>query len=578
MVKEVEMTDTERALFDAESAIDSINKESIADYPSQAETTSSTRSKRASMDIAGSVFLIASDGRLLSLPIPSESPSDPLNFERSRRLFIYLILLVHSSICMFSIQSPGNLYKAFLHAFTKEEMVPFSVETLSGSPTLMMGLSFFFWIPLSVAFGRRPLVLLSALMMTVASLWAGFTNDYHQLLAAISIMGLAGGATISTTILQLIDLTFIHERPLAIATFWCVGGGIPLLVLANLPLIVDVGKDYHSVYRGLAVPSMILLLVIFFCVPETYFLRPPVAFDGRVLVQSGTEKVRMYEEWWDVPGGDTRSIKAMENGLPSLSDLPVNPWRVTPLRIWKRSVCEPRAVGASLVQIIVCVANPLVFWVTLLNAINFGGMMSIGIGFPVRMAEPPYMLPAEAVSRVNFSAAAGSFLALPAAYFMLNNVMKRLTLRNRGVRHAEYYLPAFVLPVVSGALSVFIYGFAARDKWHPAAYHVAYGLNAFSYSSGSVVNTMWVTESLPQWAAAGIAVVGGVSYVASYGITAVLPMWNAAAGYVAVNAGIGVALLCVGLFAIPIAFWGKSVRQFINGRFSAFEGGALRPQ
>lgn len=380
------------------------------------------------------------------------------------------------------------------------------------------------------------------------------------------------------TILQLIDLTFIHERPLAIATFWCGGGGLPLLVLANLPLIVDVGKDYHSVYRGLAIPSIVLLVVIFFFVPETYFLRPPVAFDGRVLVQSGTEKVRMYEEWWDVPGGDNRSIRAMENGLPSLDDLPVHTWRVTPLRIWKRSVCEPRAAVASFIQIFLCVANPLVFWVTLLNSINFGGMMSIGVGFPVRMAEDPYHLPASAVSRVNFSAAAGSFLALPASYFMLNNVMKRLTLRNRGVRHAEFYLPAFILPVVSGAVSVFIYGFAARDKWHPAAYHVAYGLNAFSYASASVVNTIWVVESLPQWAAAGIAVVGGVSYVASYGITAALPMWNAAAGFVAVNSAIGVAMISVGLFAIPIAFWGKSVRQFINGRFSAYEGGALRPQ
>lgn len=72
------------------------------------------------MDIAGSVFLIASDGRLLSLPIPSDSPTDPLNFEKKRRLFIYFTLLIHSAICMFSIQSPGNLYAAFLHTFTKE--------------------------------------------------------------------------------------------------------------------------------------------------------------------------------------------------------------------------------------------------------------------------------------------------------------------------------------------------------------------------------------------------------------------------------------------------------------------------
>lgn len=86
-------------------------------------------------------------------------------------------------------------------------MAPFSVETLSGSPTLMMGLSFFFWIPMSVAFGRRPLILLSAVMMSSGSLWAGFTNDYHQLLAAICIMGLAGGATLSVVGLTRSDIT-----------------------------------------------------------------------------------------------------------------------------------------------------------------------------------------------------------------------------------------------------------------------------------------------------------------------------------------------------------------------------------
>ncbi|POS68877.1 major facilitator superfamily transporter [Diaporthe helianthi] len=577
MAKEVETTNTERALFDWESTVDSISKESIAG-PSRAETPSSTRSKRQSMDIAGSVYLIASDGRLLNLPIPSQSPADPLNFEKKRRLFICATLLIHSAICMFAIQTPGNLYAAFLHKFTEEDMAPFSVDTLSGSPTLMMGLSFFFWIPCSVAFGRRPLIILSAILVSVGSLWAGFTDGYHQVLGGICLMGVAGGATLSVTILQVIDLTFIHERPFAIATFWSVGGGLPLLVLANLPLMVDVEKDFHSLYRGLAIPSIIMLVMLVLFIPETYFLRPPVAFDGRVLVQSGTEKVRMYEDWWDVPGGDNLPIKAMESGLRSVNDLPVRTWLVTPFRVWKRSVCEPRAAVASFVQIFLCVANPLVFWVTLLNAIGFAGMMSIGVGFPVRMAEAPYHLPPEAVSRVNFSAAAGSFLALPASCYMLNNVMKRLTLRNKGIRHAEFYLPAFVLPVVSGALSVFIYGFAARDKWHPAAYHVAYGLNSFSFVSASVVNTIWVVESLPQWAAAGIAVVGGVSYVASYGITAVLPMWNAAAGYVAVNSAIGFAMISVGLLAIPIAFWGKSVRQFINGRFSSYEGGALRPQ
>lgn len=86
-------------------------------------TTSSSRggrSKHMSMDLAGSVYLIASDGRMLSLPIPSENPDDPLTWSRSRRIFILAILVLYSGVSMFLIQSPGTLFKAFLGDFTKE--------------------------------------------------------------------------------------------------------------------------------------------------------------------------------------------------------------------------------------------------------------------------------------------------------------------------------------------------------------------------------------------------------------------------------------------------------------------------
>lgn len=65
-------------------------------------------------------------------------------------------------------------------------------------PTLAMGCSFFVWIPLCVAFGRRPVVIAASLMLTIASLSAGFATGFHPLLVAICFIGFAGGATIGT--------------------------------------------------------------------------------------------------------------------------------------------------------------------------------------------------------------------------------------------------------------------------------------------------------------------------------------------------------------------------------------------
>lgn len=85
-------------------------------------------------------------------------------------------------------------------------MAPFTVDTLASCPTLLMGVGFFIWLPLCVAFGRRPVILLSSVTLFVATLKAGFADNFHQLLACICFIGLAGGATISTVSLPFLSL------------------------------------------------------------------------------------------------------------------------------------------------------------------------------------------------------------------------------------------------------------------------------------------------------------------------------------------------------------------------------------
>ncbi|KAJ4387292.1 hypothetical protein N0V93_007881 [Gnomoniopsis smithogilvyi] len=561
-----EMTASERILYEGENEFD----DDQHDKESLGETTSTGgRSKHRSMDFSGSVFLIASNGHVLSLPIPSESPKDPLNWVRTRRVLVFVILLLFSSVAMFAVQTPGVMYTAFIASFTHEDMKPFTVDTLASCPTLALGISFFIWMPLSVGFGRRGSLVTASALMTCAALGAGFARGFHELLAAVCLLGIAAGASLSTALLQLIDFTFIHERPLALASYWAGGSLISLLLLSQLPNIMNIDAEWRLVFRATSIPSGILTLAIFLFVPETYFQRPPVAFDGRVLVQSGTEKIQIYDEWREVPSENATPVtmQTVDDSLPPrIDDLPVHTWRVSPLSIFTRRVCDARGALSCFIQIFLCVANPLVFWVTLLNAVNFGGMMSVGTGFPVVLSQPPYSL------------TPGTIGPLPASYFMLNNLMKKLTVRNKGLRHAEFYLPAFVLPIVTSAASVIVYGFAAARHWDLRYYHLAYGLNAFSFASGSIVNTIWVTESLPQWAAPGLAVVGGVSYIASWGITAALPAWEESWGVEAVNMGIGVLILLVGGLVIPLAFWGRSVRQLIDGRWGQYQAGALRPQ
>jgi MFS family permease len=369
---------------------------------------------------------------------------------------------------------------------------------------------------------------------------------------------------------MIIDLTFIHQRPQAIAFFWSVGSFISLVCLALVPQFVKIGNSWRSFYLVWVIPGIVALVLAFFFYEETYFVRPAVAFDGRVLVQTATEKVRIYDDWDEVPGGkalpdvpDDSQWKAISRKLKFWGTVRRGGWR-------KMMACYP--------QILLCMCNPLIFWVALLNAIVFGGMLSIGMTYVAILSAPPYNLDINIIALVNLAGGFGALLGWPATGILTSKVSRRLAMRNGGVRDAEHYLPAYILPVLAGAASVILYGLTAQLKWHFIFVYISYFLNTFTTISMGVANTLWVTEAFPRWAAGGIVVVGGGSYIASFGMSYLILPWVKSQGYAKENIQIGVMILVIGGLLIPVALWGKSFRHYINRRWAPYEVGALRPQ
>ncbi|CZR67806.1 uncharacterized protein PAC_17705 [Phialocephala subalpina] len=529
-------------------------------------TTSTMTSKRDSHEFPGSVYLISSSGQMLSLPIPTSSPRDPLNWSKTRRSAAFISLMLFAVLSFVLVEGASIMFKPLAQEFSPADTKPFSLDTLVSAPTLFMGVGAFVWVPLTLAIGRRPVFLIATTLLLAAAIWAGLAHKFYELLVSVCLMGFAGGFAISAALLMAIDLTFIHQRPQAIAIILCLTASISLGILSLIPQIPGFDKTWRFFYMALVIPCAASLLSSFFLYPETYFLRPALAFDGRVLVQSATEKVQIYEEWEEVPGGKT---------LPETPD--ESDWWNT-MRVWRTTRGGFKAMLACYPQILLCFCNPLIFWVALLNAVNFVGMMSIGETYYTLLISEPYSLPIHLIALVNLSAAVGSLIAWPASGIMISWISRRLTIRNKGVRNAEHYLPAFVLPVLAGAVSVVIYGFAAEYKWHWRWIFISYALNGFSYSGLATANTLWATEAFPRWAAPALVVVGGGSYVASFGSSYFILPWLRSQGYARMNIEIAVLIVVIGFSVVPVAFRGKNLRQYIHGRWGISEAGALRPQ
>lgn len=79
-----------------------------------------TLSKHSSSSLSGSVFLITSDGRILSLPIPSRNSRDPLNWCAWKRGCAFLALIIFGIVGLVIIQAPSLMFTELSEEFTTE--------------------------------------------------------------------------------------------------------------------------------------------------------------------------------------------------------------------------------------------------------------------------------------------------------------------------------------------------------------------------------------------------------------------------------------------------------------------------
>lgn len=361
-------------------------------------------------------------------------------------------------------------------------------------------------------------------------------------------------------------MTFIHERPKAIAFLWSLAGLFGTGFVAIVPYVSDQGKQWRPYYCYWSIPAGVSIVLVFFLFPETYFKRPTVAFDGLIVLQSATEKLTVFKD-----------VEADSDIYRDLPDLPTHIGFLGRFNIWRSPFASWTSMGRCYPQIAFCFVNPLIFSIFIAVALNYTGMMFIASSYARILGEAPYNLSSQALSLINIASGLGGLVAYPVGVLPVQYVLNCLAKRNRGVREAEHYLVGLILPVLTGAASSLIYGMAVHYSLHLAVYYLAYAMNGFSWVTIAITTTMWVTEAFPRWAAPALAAMSSGGFLVSFGLSFAAAPWTDAFGFKIVGIELAVLQIVSGLVAVPIAFWGKSARQAIHGRWADERGGALRP-
>jgi len=85
-----------------------------------ASSTRSVLQRPQSGDLSGSVFLIAANGRMLSLPMPSTSPRDPLNWSFNKRVRAFASMIFFTIVGLSEVQGPNLMLAGLSQEYASE--------------------------------------------------------------------------------------------------------------------------------------------------------------------------------------------------------------------------------------------------------------------------------------------------------------------------------------------------------------------------------------------------------------------------------------------------------------------------
>lgn len=97
-----------------------------------------TRRKHESYNLSGSVFLVTASGTTLNLPVPSESPLDPLNWNRWKRAGAITAVAWHSIVSLTVVQAASVVYHGISVEFDGQVCV-WSLEHRTSTNSMCTG-------------------------------------------------------------------------------------------------------------------------------------------------------------------------------------------------------------------------------------------------------------------------------------------------------------------------------------------------------------------------------------------------------------------------------------------------------
>lgn len=410
---------------------------------------------------------------------------------------------------------------------------------LATIPLITNGIASYFLVPLSIAVGRRPILLLTAVMAWAGGLWAGLSTSLDSHLMARAMMGLGAGAVEALIPLIVQDMVFIHQRNRAQSSI-VASQGVIIIGLGIAAPWISANFDWRYLYYATSGAGIVAWLLLIAFLPETRWTRSKEMLAGRP-----EEKL--------APGEARPALDYARHGGRTL-------W--TNIGVFNFGF-EWKNAGISMLDTLRTTLFPAVVWSTLANSIflivnqaaqQLGSFALLAQGWEFQWT---------GLSVIPFVLATGMVFLISGP--LADKVSKVIAQRRNGVREAEFGLANMLLPFLSGIAGCFVFGYAGQSDVHWSVLLLGMFLIIFGFLCIMITVNVFIVESYPQWAGPVLVNVSSLRIIIAFFFASLATTWVEDKGLLptfVIYAEIMIVLL---LFLPLLWFYGKKIRVWTAG-------------
>ncbi|KAK5654931.1 hypothetical protein OQA88_6687 [Cercophora sp. LCS_1] len=541
--------------------------------------------------------------RLAKYPIPTSDPADPLNWAPWRK-----------SACVATVS-----FYAFVATFVSASLLPaLSIWNLSfpdrllprgdlmqfvAFNALLLGLGNIFWVPLANIFGRRPILVLSSLILLVSSACGTATNGFYKVLAIRIFQGVGSSASQTVAVAIIGDMFFIHERSkwmaiyvASLASGSAVGGICGGYMASHL--------GWYGIFKVTAAFSGFTLLCTIFLAPETiyerdapylpiqrtlprasrYFPRTPAPYLSLASLPSTMQmtlpsrflaSVAMEPQGLDLTWYQTSSSGDLSSSAPTPSARrskvtrssrvtalthprypPYTYWRSLIFGMYRGNVSYQFAKPWATLRL------PVTWIVMLQYGALIASWMAISLVGPQALLQAPYMW-GEGEGLLFVGALIGIICGAVYTAILADHRLKALAKKHdHGYGEPESRIPVMLPSLAVATAGLLVFGFCAQypGKYRWVGLEFALGMVAFGMTQVLSVWFTYLIDSYSQLATDCLAMVSILRGIVPFAWTFFVVQWVVEDGFLVPFGGVTVIMGVLSLLVVPLIWTSKRMR------------------